>query len=307
MLAVAASIATFLVIGSYLGVLAHRYTADQSRATATAEGLVIEDAIGDEGDIRVRWTDADGRRHERRFGIYDTDRYVKGARFDVRFDPADPSGRPFPADPEETSGLDDLEVPIGLAGVGAVGFLVPWGWRGYAFRRVGRRPAVTTDATALRGETLDVGVLQFGDSCWLQFGDSTFQRVMWHPSFDAFRKGPLLVHGDLTGRRRVVVELPDGTRLVPIGRLRHKEPRKILLALSDERVVDRDELWLFPPGAVVPPARAWWRRPLLIAAVGAGIGAGMSMLFGSVTGIPAFAAAMAGFLVNVWALVGTEH
>lgn len=58
---------------------------------------------------------------------------------------------------------------------------------------------------------------------------------------------------------------------------------------------------------MVPPARIWWRRPLLIAVVGAGIGSGMSVLFGSVTGIPAFAAAMSGFLVNLWALVGTEH
>ena len=304
---VAASVVAFLVIGGYLGTLAHRYKADRSRATATAQGVVIQDGIGDEGDIRVRWADAAEQPQESRFGIYGTDEYVKGARFDVRYDPADPAARAFPADPEETSELDDLEVPMGLAGLGAAGFLLPWAWRGLAFRRLRRRPGHEQHATGLRAEPLDAGVARLGAACWFRFGDTTYQRVMWHPAFDSFREGPLTVHGDLSGRRRVLVELPDGTQLVPVGRLRHKGPRGVLLTCSDELAVDSLELWLFPPGAVVPPARRWWRRPLLIAAVGAAIGAGMAVLFGTVTGIPAFAAAASGVLVSLWALTGAEH
>lgn len=304
LVAVITTVAAFLIIGGYLGVQAHRYHQGQDRATAVATGLVVKDGIGGDGDIRVRWTDAGGRSHEQRFGIYDTDRYRKGAQFDVRYNPAHPSDRAYPADPDETSGEDNLTVPMGLAGLGAAGLLVTWAWRGLAFRLRSRSEGTPVEAVGLRGEHL--GGLVSGASCWLKLGDQAYQRVMWHPAFDAFREGPVLVRGDVGRRHRVVIELPSGDLLVPIGRLRHKEPRRILLEPTRDAAIDRDELWVFPPGTPVPPARRWWRRPLAFGCVGALVGAGMSVLFGSVTGIPALAAGMAGVLVNSWALTGTE-
>ncbi len=38
-----------------------------------------------------------------------------------------------------------------------------------------------------------------------------------------------LVHGDISSGRRVVVEMADGIRLVPVGRLRHRPPKRMIL------------------------------------------------------------------------------
>jgi hypothetical protein len=311
LLGVGAAVVAAAVIWVYLGAKVADYQAAFDRATAVAEGVVVEDSIGDEGDVRVRWADDAGTSRTTRFGIYDYDRYVEGAAFGVRYDPRDPAGRAFPADPEETSGLDDLQVPQLFGVVGAVlvgGF---WGYRGWRFRLTSRRSGVPVRARVLTGESEQTSAISLGLSCWLELrpddGEPRWQRVMWHTALDAVPDElDVVVHGSLTGRRRVVPELPDGTLLVPVGRLRSQLPRTIELSPRESSRAEADDLWLFPPGAPVPPQTAWWRRPVQFAAVGAVVGTGMALVFGGGAAIVPMAAGVAALTTNGWAFMGAE-
>lgn len=311
---VSATVLAFAVIAAWLGVASHRLHELQALATAVAAGTVVADGLGDEGDILVRWRDAAGREHQQRFGIYDTDRYQRGTTFDVRYDPADPDARAYPADPEETSAVDDLEVPIMIAGVIALLVLAGWGWRGLRFRRRSQRRPSSAFGQALSGEILDSAPIQFGSTCWVALRDSregavrAWQRVMWHPALAlAHEVAPVQVHGDIGGRRGVVITLPAGTGLVPIGRLRHKEPSRFILEPRAETTLDDDSLFIIPRGTVLPPPHPWWHQPAKFTGVGALVGVVMALLFGggSVAVVP-FAAGAAALLLNVWAFTGSE-
>lgn len=58
------------------------------------------------------------------------------------------------------------------------------------------------------------------------------QAVMWEPVLDEIAGAvtPVTVHADLASTRRAVIELPDGHRLVPAGRLLRRRPRTWTLA-----------------------------------------------------------------------------
>jgi len=96
LLGVAAALVGFAVIAAFLGWQAHDYSIARQGAVAVAAGTIVEDGLGDSGDIRVRWADRSGREHLQRFSIYNTDRYTKGATFQVAYDPAHPSGQWLP-------------------------------------------------------------------------------------------------------------------------------------------------------------------------------------------------------------------
>ena len=315
LLAVAAALVGFAVIASFLGWQAHTYDSAHRRASAVVAGTIVEDGIGDESDIRVRWADRSGRQHLQRFGIYDTDRYTKGRTFEVAFDPAYPGLDGFPGDVEETSALDDLEVPIGLAGVVAAGLLLAWGLRGALYKRAGTRPAEPMIAEALTGQLLDGGPVSFGNSSWFALADpatptqpSRWQRVMWHPGIDS-ADGPVgvLAHGSMQSRGRVVVELADGSSPVPIGRLRHRSPTRVLLERRADVRADLRDSFILPAGKPLATSQRWWRLGLILAVVGGVVGAVMGLLIGGggIAILP-FATAGAALAINGWGLTGTS-
>jgi hypothetical protein len=315
LLAVAAALAGFAVIASFLGWQAHVYGVARHGAVAVAPGTIVEDGLGDSGDIRVRWADRSGREHVQRFGIYNTNRYTKGATFQVAYDPAHPAVNGFPGDPEEISAEDDLVVPIGISGLIAAGLLLTWGLRGLLFSRAGTRPGQHMIAVALTGQLAQGGPVSLGNSSWFALADpatphksTRWQRVMWHPAIDSIDSPVnVVMHGGMQSRRRVVIELPDGTRLVPIGRLRHRSPKRVILDNRSDVRTDLTDSFILPTGTPPPPSQRWWHRGLVLALVGVVIGAGMGLLIGGggIAILP-FAAAASALLVNGWALTGTD-
>lgn len=301
----------FLVVAAQLGTLGHRYDAARDRATATATGTVVRDGIGDEGDVEVTWRDAAGEEHRQRFGIYDTDRYVEGAEFRVRYDPRAPSGRAFPGDPEETSQSDDYWVPLFLCGFGVVLVLAVWGWRWLALVRARRRPAQDVSCEVLDAEQLGGG-LRLSSRTWLALtgdkGEQAWQRVAWDPALERVEPGAVrvTVRGDLSGRRRVHVTLPDGSGLVSVGRLRQREPGA-LLEPREPAGLEEDALLVVPALATLPPPGVAWRRAALLAGVGAAAGLVPALVIvGSAVAVLPMCAGFAGAFVTLWALGGAE-
>ncbi|MEU2615717.1 hypothetical protein ABZ570_29725 [Micromonospora sp. NPDC007271] len=314
LLALAASALAFAVIAVALGWPAYQYVSARDRATAVVAGTVIEDGIGDYGDIRVRWVDHAGRAHVQRFAIYDTDRYRKDQRFPVAYDPAASVPRGFPADPDETSAEDDLMVPIAVAGIVAVLIAFGWALRGVLFGQAVKRPGSSMVASVLAGLRPDGPPISLGDSIWISLAADRhgrpvrWQRVVWHPAVDSVNAPvPVTVHGDVTSKRRVVVELPGQVRLVPIGRLRHRPPKRLVLEERADVRADLDDFLIIPAGTPPPSGRRWWQRAVAFAVAGAALGALCAVLFFS-GGLAILVAAVAGsaLLVNVWALGGAE-
>lgn len=312
LLGVAVTLLGYALFAGWLGVHAHGYVTARDRATATASGVVVEDGIGDESDIRVRWSDAAGHVHVQRFGIYDTDRYVEGERFPVAYDPATSAPRGFPADPEETAAEDDLLVPVFLAGVVALSLLCVWAWRGLRFRLTTRRPGHAMTATVRTVERL-VALAREATTTWLvltgpdgEGGTTTrWQRVMWHPALDdCSGPVPVTVRGYGRRRRPVVVELADGTRLVPLGRLRDHRPAGELLDADEAVRPGPRDYFVLPAGAVPRPARPGWRPGALAAACGTGAGIVLAFLVaeGTPTSVVGFALALGTLSASVWAL-----
>lgn len=313
LLALATVVLAFAVIATSLGWRAHTYINAHDRATAVVAGTVVEDGIGDLGDIRVRWMDHTGREHVQRFAIYNTDRYTKGRTFDVAYDPAAGEPRGFPADPDETSAEDDLVVPIELAGLVIVLIALGWALRGLWFRRAAKRPGHPMVASIFSGERVDGGSTWIGNSTWIALSASEhgspirWQRVMWHPVVDSRRSPvPVMVHGDLSSKRRVAVEMPGQILLVPIGRLRHRPPRRVVLEERSDVRAGLDDFLILPAGTPLPLGHRWWRRPATFALVGTALGVLLGLLFAD--GLAALPAGSAGcaLLVNVWAMTGAE-
>ena len=315
LLGMAAAVLGYTLFAVWLGVHAYAYSSARDRATATAVGRVIEDSVGPDDDIRVRWTDSAGRQHVQRFAAYDEDRYTKGSRFDVTYDPgqADPQG--FPADPDETGAEDDLEVPIMLAGIAVAFYLGLWARRGRRFRRVGRLPGRPMTAVVLSG----AGRIRLAPGpIWLALSEVDppgpvirCQRVMWHPALDGMSGPvPVTVHGNPRKRRPVVVELPDGSRPVPFGRRLRRVPQRLRLDEWSAVRADLRDAFILPAGVDPLPvgAGSWWRQGAFIAAAGATIGILLALWVGGATLVAAIAFALAGatVCVSLWALSGPQ-
>lgn len=302
LLGVAVTLTGYALFAAWTGVrLEHRYDA-LDRATATAGGVVVADGIGEEDDVRVRWTDADGRTHVQRFGVYDTDRYTEGARFPVRYAPGGSEG--FPADPDETAAEDDLIVPFFLAGAVALSMAGVWVWRGLRFLVTARRTGRPMTVRVRRGGRRTAAWRGPGTT-WLELtapdGTPRWQRVMWHPALedtpDATAVG---VHG--RRRRPAVVALPDGTRLVPLGRPRGRRPAEVFHD-DDALRADLRDAFVLPPGTAVRRAPSW-RRGAWTAGAGAALGTACGLLLtgGSPAAAVGFALCAATLTTSVWAL-----
>ncbi|MER6952847.1 hypothetical protein [Streptomyces sp. NPDC000618] len=303
LLGVAVTLTGYALFAGWLGLHAQRYADARDRATQRIVGVVVEDGIGDEDDIRVRWTDAEDRTHLQRFPVYDTDRYRRGSSFPVAYAPG--SAEAFPTDPDETATEDDLIVPIVLGSAAALLILGVWVWRGLRFRLTARRPGRPMTARVRYGRRRTAGP-RAPRTTWLELttpdGTRRLQRVMWHPILDETpADSPVTVHG--SPRRPAVVVLPDGTRLVPLGRL--GTGPAIGVVLDDEALrADLRDAFVLPVDTAVRPASAPWRRGALTAATGTALGvvAGFVLTGGSLVPAVAVALCAGALLTSTWAL-----
>ncbi|KUO12061.1 hypothetical protein [Streptomyces sp. DSM 15324] len=300
LLGIAVTLAGYALFAGWLGLRADAYVDARDRATARTTGVVVEDGIGDDLDVRVRWTDGTGRTHVQRFGVYDTGRYAEGEDFPVAYDPAagDPQG--FPADPQETAEEDDLIVPVFLGAAVAVPLTLVWPWRGLRFRLAARRPGRPTTARVRTGTRRAAWRASRGT--WLELtypeGRTRWQRIMWHPALhEAPAELPLTVHG--TGRRTVAA-LPDGTRLVPLGRLRDHPPSGAVLD-DDAMRTDLRDAFVLPPGTAAAPP---WHEAASATGLGTllGLVLGLVMTGPTLTGTLSSVLACATLTGSVWLL-----
>lgn len=268
--------------------------------------MVVEDGIGDDLDIRVRWTDSAGDTHVQRFGIYDTDRYARGEHFPVAYDPTADDPRGFPADPSETAAEDDLLVPVFGGAAVALLLTLVWLWRGLRFRLLARRPARPMTARVRTGSRR--AAWRSPRATWLHLtgpqGQGRFQRVMWHPALHDAPPGiPVSVHG--TDRHAVTV-LADGTRLVPVGRLRDHPPSGVLFD-DDTARTDLRDAFVLPPDAPVRPVPPWREAGTTTAlATALGLTLGLVMTGPTLTGTVAFVLACTSLALSVWLLSGPQ-
>jgi len=297
----------------------------RDRATATTDGLITQDNIGPDADIQVRWTDNAGRSHTQIFYAYDTDKYTRGRKFPIAYDPKSSHPRGYSQDRDET--LVDDATDDDLIGTldytEPVVFLVLLGWsaRGRRYLRNvgGPRPEGRLPATALAGRRRRVGFLSRGTSAWIALSTGSepgwpadrLQRVMWHPSLERLpAEFPVVVHGNPVRCRRVVIELADGVRLVPIGRLRRRTPRLTTLhrlaATPEPADVPSDPTPAAASTDAIALTRSRWWRVAPSAVIGAALGAGVGYyLTSDIAGALSYSTCVAALMVNRWALAGT--
>lgn len=289
-----------------------QHQAHRQSATTIVVGTVVEDGIGDNEDVRVRWRDDTGTQRTTRFGIYDTDRYVKGASFPVRYDAAAPTRRPFPADREETVGEDDIWAGIVLpwALVLVVGSW--WLVRLARGRLADGGVPESTRMKVLSGFNVNAGpVAGIVRTTWAELeseepgsgGGSRFQRMQWHPALAATRSIEAVTVSRRRGRA-AVIRLADGTRLTPIGRLRTAPPSRFQLQPLTAIRSSLVDAMIRPAAA---PRDAWIRTLLMRGAYGAVLGSLPGVLFGGSNLIWIGAVVGAAGTVNVWALYGADR
>lgn len=258
-------------------------------ADEVATGVVIEDSVGDSGDIRVRWQTSEGT-FVQRFKIYDDEKYVVGAPFDVRYASDGSGGVGYPSDPNETAASDDYFVLQLAAFALLLGYGIAWSWWWSTVLAVLRKEPSRARASASRDE--------YGRP-WLELRGAASshrvvsQRVSWEPGIESLDDPRTVdVLGDLGTDRRVAVVLSDGQILVPRGRLR-RGGRAGTPWERDESVLDH-----------LP--RYWWLRLLLAVTVSAAVGASAILWLGNHS--RELAAVLAGLAVvialNLWAMGG---
>jgi len=308
LLGLAVTVTGYALFAAWLLLHLHRYENERDRAVATAVGVVVEDGIGDSEDIRVRWSDDTGRTRLQRFAVYETGRYSQGKPFPVAYDPSHTDPRGFPGDADETATEDDLLIPVLLAGTATAALCTVWAWRGLRFLLLPRRPGTTLTATVRRGPR------GAGTAIWLvvfgpREGKGRWQRVMWHPALDDMDgEAEVTVHGPAPWTRTALIVLPDGSRPVPLGRLRHRPPRHDPLPADRTTRLDLRDTFLPPPGPL--PARPWWRTPAQLAALGTALGAPTALLLANggptLTAVVGYGLLLTALLPALWTLSGPQ-
>jgi len=94
--------------------------------------------------------------------------------------------------------------------------------------------------------------------------------------------------------------------MVPIGRLRHRPPQRVHLDKRSDVRTDLQDSFILPAGTPPPPTQRWWHRGLVLALVGAAIGAVTGLLIGGGMAVLPFAGGASALLVNGWARTGTD-
>ncbi|OHV35910.1 MULTISPECIES: DUF3592 domain-containing protein [Pseudofrankia] len=296
----------------------HEERDQRARAATLAEGTVISAHHGKSGSsVQVRWSDAAGDTHVQNFETRAEHR--SGDRFPVLYDPRRPNTRAYPALPGEITTANGHLRFLALAGL--VPVLGWWAVIGAQFRFVSRQSARPMTAAAYVGQqNLDWSsftrvefhrfFIPAGAELWIQlvgpaanhYGMTewavSWQRVMWHPAAASLPPGSsVIIFGDLARSGwligPVVVQLADGTRLVPIGSIRSRLPESFVLEPATART------W-----------SARWNRPAFFAFVGAAVCATFATMIAVAAGYSigavaagalAFGVAGAALPVNVWA------
>ena len=204
----------------------------KARRTETL-GVIARTGLPDDA-VEVGWRDRNGKTHRSIFVLSYPEQWRVGDRFDVRYDPEHPDRQVYPAREfvgytfDEGLGEDKALVELVVTAAFLVLFLLMWLGRGVLNLRAARsgviveweaRPVLASHRLRWWSRLL----LLVPDSGW---EDARWQRIMWDPSF-AQMSGSTMVRAHITAGRpgRAVVELPDGTRLWPAGRLRKREYR----------------------------------------------------------------------------------
>ncbi|MBE8474464.1 hypothetical protein [Streptomyces justiciae] len=273
--------------------------------TAMSLGRIVEDASATE-DVRVSWTDEAGHEHVQPVTPPADGRpYRKYGAFPVEYDPTEtnPRGHFYDYRRHEPKRLDEdgLAFSAFFAGLVAVALWIAWARRGLVFRLAARRPGRPMTARIRIGERDQTLPWLSAETFWLVLDGPRRQRVMWHPALDEHPgRVPVTVHG---GRTAVVV-LPDGTRLVPVGRLRRREPARLTFADPQTVRGDLGDSFIVPAGTVVRPAHAWWRPVWPATAFGAAFGfaAGFFMGDGTLLSVVGHTLAWATLSTSAWAL-----
>ncbi len=253
------------------------------------------------------------------YSIWRMPRHHAGERFTGVHDPAAPSPRGFPAGPGADDDDDNDALFIFLGYACAVAVIVPlwWGMRGLRFRHAAGQPGRAMVADPRIGRhTGGTGIAH--PSTWLILNDIGnpvpygWQRVMWHPAVEKLPdETEVIVRGRLSASGPVgtlVVELPGGVRLVPVGAVQREAPKRFRLTSRpgvnvvpgpDGRVVvSRDDPPLRP--------RRWWRRAPRLALVGVLLGGGLGCgVDGAVMVLPG-CVLMSTVLLTGWTLSGGE-
>jgi len=260
--------------------------------TGVSYGQVLEDASASE-DVRVSWTDAADHEHIQLFPPpADGHPYRKYGLFMVEYDPTEtnPSGHYYDYRESGPRRLDEdaLIASAVIAALFVVALVAAWARRGLTFRYAARRPGRSMTADVRVGTRARSFHWQAARTPWLVLDDRHWQRVMWHPALAEHWDGTsVTVHGVHTA----VAVLPDGTRLVPVGRLRHREPAR--LTFTHLRSA---------------PAHAWWRRAWPATAYGTvfGFAAGFWLGDGTLLAVVGHTLAFATLSTALWALYAPE-
>ncbi|OHV29619.1 hypothetical protein BCD49_06660 [Pseudofrankia sp. EUN1h] len=300
MLALATALVAAVVVAGFScrGLWAYHHA--RARATAQANGTIT--AVSSDGTIRLRWTDGAGVAHTRSVDV-DGPRAV-GEKIRIAYDPAAPA-RIFPADSGDTSAITRYYLELAGAVILAVLYSLVWTARLLRLRSTGQpgRPAA---ATLWSGKaSMFSRSPGAGPSTWLRLIESPgsphrgerelgWQRVMWNPALERLEpRTPVTLSGSMTTRSLLAITLPDGTRLLSIGRLRRRRPdwrwNLDRRPAADGRAFKHRR---------VVPALSW----ALLGATTGGVAVGL--VSGHWMYAPLGVIVGAAYLVNAWALTG---
>ncbi|MCW8382809.1 hypothetical protein [Streptomyces justiciae] len=277
--------------------------------TAMSLGRIVEDASATE-DVRVSWTDEAGHEHVQLVTPPADGRpYRKYGAFPVEYDPTEtnPRGHFYDYRRHEPKRLDEdgLIASAVIAALVAAALCTAWARRGLVFRLAARRPGRSMTARVRIGTRAQSFPWQVARTPWLVLDDRHWQRVMWHPALDDHPdRTSVTVHGN----RAAVVVLPDGTRLVPVGRLRRREPASLTFADVRTARGDLRDSFVVPAGTVVRPAHALWWQAWPATAFGAlfGFAAGFWLGDGTLLSVGGHTLAWATLSTAEWALFAPE-
>lgn len=212
--------------------LAHTDSAVE-RATATAVGRVERVERGRGSSVIVAWTDSHGAPHSEQFALSDPDRYRPGDSYPLRYDPDAADPHAVPAEAGDLTDLRDVKlVPLILTAIAGTAVAVFWTGRTFLYLLVRRAPSAPGLAR--------VGRAPLNHGAWRPVARVRWQSASGHPiegwqpvlpgPAETALRGtasagdtPVLVH-QLTTGGRVALVLPDGSALVPGGRLHTSEP-----------------------------------------------------------------------------------
>lgn len=191
-------------------------------ATGRADGTVLRSGLGPDGrDVELRWTDDRGASRVSTVRAARAGTVPAGRTVQLRYAPADPSGRVFAPGDETSARLRDLAYGLLLTVLVVVGVLVATGV--HVARRLAaeRRPGTTLPVTYARSRR---GIVRRSWLVVTEQGRDWWVPVHWDPLLPGLPPGtPATVHGRPSQDRVVVVDV-GGAKVWQAGRRRATPP-----------------------------------------------------------------------------------